>query len=179
MVNMTEQTGKILRGPWGKQLDRMSLDEFKNQVDPYLKNITIAREALQSISVFSPKGLAGIRPIQCRKIISVLNNVINNVHELHESLYKTETLPLIITSLRYRLLANLHCIESETELLIVLTDNFCTMYITQCPDIHWQQQRIHITFEKVMQHTATISQDLGFVVDEAKFYERKILNAGL
>jgi hypothetical protein len=152
---------------------RLSLQQFTTVAQSYLIDLNKAQQSLQWVYIpFKEQG--EVRPIQCRVALESLDETSEYVQEMCGLLYRTSSLPIVMTALRYQLLLILNRIEEQIDNLVDLLNSYRLICITPSQHTLRQRKEIYDSFETLLQHLSDISQEANLIHGEAKFQERKL-----
>ncbi len=170
---MTEEMGKILYGPWTKQIDPpILLEDFRDLAQRYLNDLTIARDSLSYVSKLF-RGGRDIWPDQCERALALLRRVSKPVQKVCQLLDTTSRLPEAVIPLRYPLaiaLGNVDDQMSELMQLMILFRTTCQPPSVQAVN---QREEIYRQLELLMQSYDEALQKLYSLLDQVYFQERK------
>lgn len=152
---------------------RLSRDRFDALMQKHLTDISEAQYRLQ-LACAPFRGKGNVQPIQCREAIDSLSEIKKRMQEFGVLLNETSYLPIIYTTLRYRLLFVLRLIEEQAWKLINLIDSYCIICMTSSPLVRQQSKTISESTEMLSQHITSISQQVKFINDEAMFQEQNL-----
>jgi hypothetical protein len=170
---MTEEMGKILYGPWTKQIDSpILLEDFRNQAQQHLKNLHMARNSLSYVSKMF-KGGREIWPDQCERALALIRTVNEPVQNTCQLLDSPARLPEAIIPLRYPLAVALCHLDDRIDNLMELITLFGATCRQLSVEVINQREEIHHQFEPLMQSYDDAVHEFDALLDRVYFHERK------
>ena len=170
---MTEEMGKILYGPWSKQIDPpMLLEDFRDQAQQHLNDLSVARDSLSYVSKLF-RGGRDIWPDQCERALAIIRRISKPVQKACQLLDTTSRLPEAVISLRYPLAVALCHLDDQIGELMELIALFRTTCQPPSVQVMNQREEIYRQFEPLMQSYDDVLQKLYLLLDQVYFQERK------
>jgi len=170
---MTEEGGKVLYGPWSKHIDPpMLLEDFRNQAQQHLNDLSVARDSLSYVSKLF-RGGRDIWPDQCERALILIHTVNKPVQKVCQLLDISSRLPEAVIPLRYSLAVALCHLDGQIDELMQLITLFRATCQQPSAQMMNQREEIHLQFEPLMQSYDDVLQKLYSLLDQVYFQERK------
>jgi hypothetical protein len=166
---------EILSGPWTeRQMSTETMpDQFKESQQFLLKPIIKAQQELRlAARLFQATG--DIRPIHCRKLINVLENIATSADAFCKLLSTTEALAIFISAARYPLLTDLHRLRQQATQAIILTEDYSLSYKTRAYHAGQKRLIIYKTTESILKDLDRFLEQLNFLQTEMRFQEKTL-----
>lgn len=171
---MTEEMGKILYGPWPKEIGApMLLEDFRDQVQQRLNDLSVARDSLSYVSKLF-RGGRDIWPDQCERALALINKVSKPIQKAYVLLDTTSRLPEAVIPLRYPLAVALCHLDDQISELMQLITLFSAACQPPSEQSMKQREEIYCQFEPLMQSYDEALQKLYSLLDQVYFQERKM-----
>jgi hypothetical protein len=116
-----------------------------------------------------------IRPIQCRGAIIKLNELEKHVQNFCTFLDRTEYLPIVFTSLRYRPLLTLHSMQAQITMLVDSLEDHLFECVTPSEHLERKRKAIRDGFDDLLQYISDMPQQIQYFSDEVLFQERRLI----
>ena len=170
---MTDETGKVLYGPWSTNINPLILlEDFRNQVQQHLNDLNIARNSLSYVSKLF-KGGREIWPDQCERALDLMRTVNEPVGNTCQLLDSPSQLPEAIIPFRYPLAVALCHLDERIDNLMQLIALFRATCRQPSVEVVNQREEIHHQFEPLMQSYDDAVHELDALLDRVYFHERK------
>lgn len=145
---------------------------IRNQLRPIIE----AEQSLRSTYIPFSQDSTVVQPVECRKAIGSLEGLNAHIQAVYKLLNETVQLPFIFAAIGYKLIFILQQLEAQADRLISLIESYRAVCMTSSQQTDRHRRYICDTFERLLEHLTSISQQEVFLEDEIRFQERRFVS---
>ncbi len=153
--------------------NRYKLEHFHEILEPYITPL-LENNILLHKTGNDFQNAEVLLPYHCRNAIKALRTLHTQLESFASLLKDPSSLPLVLLALRYRLLDECYYLEEQTCKLISLLSNYNEIVAESSLCSIQQRKQINTIFLTLSQHLNDLPTKTSFLLDEARFHERKL-----